>query len=327
MSFMECSKCGRGYGKFFDVITGEGIVKICSSCFHSENVPVVRKPTEKQIQGENKNTSIYDRLSKEQGLNPEEHKKNIFKKEELKEQEVTLRDLVDKKYDNVGKKEVVKKRDDLVDNFHWILMRARRNKKMTVTDLAKEVGESERVIKMAEQGVLPEGDIRIVQKLETILGINLFKPEIAEMIALKRKQLGFDEFSAKELTISDLQEMKKDSIQDKKVEVKKEPYWRRVMGKLFRSDEEELVDVSDIVGEEVPAVERAEKREEIKEVDEALELETMDEMPIEFDDTSLEIVGEIKEKKVIEEESKEEKASQERDLTQDEIDDLIFGRK
>ncbi len=328
---MECSKCGRGYGKFSDVITGEGIVKLCSSCLNSEDAFVVKKPTEDQIQGENKDTSLYNRLSRNRGIDPQEHKKNIFgsvHKEKLKEQEVNLRDLIDKKFDSFVKEKKLQKREDLVDNFHWILMRARRNKKMSVIELAKEIGESEKIIKMAEQGVLPEGDIRIVQKLETILGINLFKPEVAEMINEKRRQLGFDEFSSRELTISDLQEMKKDV--PKELVVKKEPYWRRVMSKIFNSEEKEVDFEETVPGEgegKINTHSDLHTGVDEKRMGESLEFDILDDLPVEFGDTSLEITGEVFKKEEIEEESREEKASQERDLTREEIDDLIFGRK
>jgi len=316
---MGCSKCGRDYGKLVDVISGEGIVKLCVNCLNSEDAPVIKKPTMEQIQGENKDSSIYTRLSKSRGIDPVEHKKNIFgseQKQELKQQEVTLRDLVDKKFDNLGKKEKpTRKREDLIDHFNWVIMRARRNKKMSVTDLAKEIGESERVVKMAEQGMLPEGDYGLIRRFETILGINIFKPEVAEMLQNQRKQLGFDEFSAKELTISDLQEMKSEDIP----KPQREPYWRRMMNRIFSREhpEDELLNID--AEEERPVQTEVQKEE--------LDLGEIEETPIEFNDTSLEMTGIIGEDNIIEEESKEEKASLDRDLTQEEIDDLIFGKK
>jgi ribosome-binding protein aMBF1 (putative translation factor) len=322
---MGCSKCGKEYGKFFDVITGEGIVKLCSDCLNAEEAPIIKKPTEEQIQGENKDSSLYGRLSRIRGLDPEEHKKNVFgneKKQEVKQEEVTLRDLVDKKFDNLGKKEKPsRKREDLIDNFHWIIMRARRNKKLTVTDLAKEINESENLIKMAEQGRLPEGDYNLVKKLESFLGINILKPEVAELLRNQRKQLGFDDFSSKNLTISDLQDMKPEDIP----KPQREPYWRRMMHKIFRKEnpQDELIEID---AEDEKPVQTGVQKEDLHSEDE-LELGTMSETPIEFADTSLEMTGIIGEEKIIEEESREEKASSDRDLTQEEIDDLIFGKK
>lgn len=322
---MECSECGGG-GRLFDVISGEGIVKVCENCLEGENIPIIRKPTEMQMQSINKDEALYNRLARSSGLDAEEHKKNIFgnkQKEELKQQEVTLRDLVDKKFDRFVK-EKVPKRDDMIDNFHWIIMRARRNKKMTVTQLAREIGGSEREVKMAEQGVLPEGDYRIVQRLETVLGINILKPEVAERLEQKKKQLGFDEHTAKTLTISDLQEIKKDSPtpnQDKKI-----PYWRRVIAKIIRKENPTMEDeIRIFVDEEGDKIPIAPVRDEVKkEEGEDLEFKDRGDSLIEFDETSLEIEDVSIPESEIEEESQEKIGD---DLTQEEIDEIIYGKK
>ena len=68
-----------------------------------------------------------------------------------------------------------KPRPDLVDNFHWLIMIERRKRKLTQEQLAKEIGESETVIKMAEQGFLPEDDYKIITKLESFLGVKIRK--------------------------------------------------------------------------------------------------------------------------------------------------------
>ncbi len=305
---MECSKCGALNVRLFDVITGEGIIKLCQYCLSEEDAPVVKKPTNSQFQSVNKTNSIYERLSKSAGLDAKEHKRNIFgssQQEQLKQQEATLRGLVDRKYDGKAK-EIPKKREDLIDNFHWIIMRARRNKKMTVTQLAKNIGESEAVVKMAEQGILPEGDYNVAKKIETILSINLLKQEFAKKIE-HRKQLGFDEFSAKSLTISDLHEMKKDSFE---IKPEKEPYWKRLMNAITRKKE---------TTEQIPVAEETNQASE--ETGEEMETGDLREIPIEFNNTTLEITGSIEE----EQEDKTKKAPEE--LTDEDINNLIFGRK
>ena len=74
---MECSRCG-GLGRLFDVISEEGIVKVCENCLTGENIPIIRKPTETQMQSINKDEAIYNRLARISGLDAEEHKKNVF---------------------------------------------------------------------------------------------------------------------------------------------------------------------------------------------------------------------------------------------------------
>lgn len=302
---MECIRCGV-HGEIVplhDVITGEGIVKLCKRCISEENAPVVNKPTEKEIQCISKSESLYNRLSRVAGINPSEHKRNVqdFKVKDLvKKEEVSLRDLIDKKFDRFIKKDV-KKREDLVDNFHWIIMRARRSKKKSVTQLAKDIEEPERVIKMAEQGTLPEGYI-LIRKLEDALGIRILKPEVAEELERQKKQLGFDKHSTENITISDLHEMKSEEVREAKT-----PYWRRIVNGLIGKRETVMVDG---IEELVPSKKEA---QDLK--DDEVEIQ---ETPIEFDDNSLEIESDL---------PKESKGEIKKDLSDKDINDIIFGRK
>jgi ribosome-binding protein aMBF1 (putative translation factor) len=300
--------------------------------------------------GKEKKQTTYERLSTLAGIkDPVEHKKNIFgsaHKEELKKQEVTLRELVDKKFDKFIKEDVRNKRDDLVDNFHWVIMRARRHRKMSVSQLARDIGEPERVVKLAEQGILPEG-YDVVMKLETVLGINLLKPGVAESVDNQPKSIGFDKLTSRRLTISDLKEMKEndpgiDLGVDKGLgglgSGKKKPYWRTALSKIMnrRRDKENEIIVQEIG-----------KQKEKEEFDKPEKEAELDETPkgvsesAEFDETSLEITTtfpgrrevataeEIEEaSESVEKQEKQEKSSTQGDeMTQDEIDDLIFGRK
>lgn len=276
---VECSSCGVSdtHNRLFDVISSEGIVKLCKDCLTPGSVPL-KKPSEEQINNIHKTESLYNRLSNVAGLDPEEHKKNIFgskQSEEIKKQEVNLRVLIERNLAEKKKEEPVSKRTDLIDNFHWVIMRARRHKKMTITELAREIGERESFVKLAESGNIPEGDYNVIMKLEKVLGINILTPEIAERIANQKMQLGFDNTSSKELTIADLRERNPEKP-------KKVPYWKRLM---FGSS--------------------------AKKVEEPTEEELSNEDSVEFDDTSLEIEGKKVDKK---------------DLSQGDIDDLIFGR-
>ena len=312
---MECTRCGAPgeFVKLHDVISGEGIVKVCDKCLSGDSSPVIHRPTEAQIQGVLKSESLYKRLSSAAGLDPIEHKQNIQdfqKKDVIKKQEVTLRDLVDQKYDQIGKKaRPKKKRHDLVDNFHWLIMRARRSKKLTISQLAERVKEPERVIKMAEQGILPEGDYNVVQKLEEVLGVRIMTQEVADELERRKTQLGFDEHSTKNLTISDLHEMR-GGVPG----MQKEPYWRRLVSRLAGKKEDvSKEEIDKVINQDEYGLERVEPEPE-----DSLEFEGS-EKEVEFDDTSLEISENL------EEEESEEK--QDKDLSQEEIDDLIFGRK
>lgn len=294
---MECARCGTPgeWAVLHDVITSEGIVKLCKRCIADENAPVIKKPSETEVKGILKNEAVYKRLSLSAGIDPNEHRRNIqdlHMKNKIKQEEVSLRDLIDRKFDKFVKT-TTKKREDLVDNYNWIIMRARRAKKMTTTQLAQEIGEPEKMIKLAEQGALPEGNYILIKKLEDNLSIRILKPEIAAELDRQKKQLGFDNYSSKILTLSDLQKMKK----EEEAQLTKEPYWRRLMSKIMgknKEDSEEII--------------------EKKEID----FGENKEIPIDIEETGLELSNELPE------ESKKEIS---RDLSQSEIDDLIFGRK
>ena len=210
---MECSVCGisRKKVRLLDVISSKGIVKICEACSKAEDMPILRRPTTFQLkESEKKPPGISDML-----LSVRKQKKESLeefgKKYEKTKTETTLKEIVDKKYEMMVSEEK-KPRPELVDNFHWIVMRARRLKKLTQEQLAKEISESIAAIKMAEQGILPEDDYRLVNKLEAFLGINLVKdvskiPEFSHE-RLPARIIKFDTKTMQDLTIDDLKKMK-----------------------------------------------------------------------------------------------------------------------
>ena len=238
---VNCFRCGISdiNARLFDVISGEGIRKICGNCNSEEGFPLLKQPqiseSEKRIViSDKKEISsrkgiVYERLSRLAGLNSKRHAdkfsdENIVKEDLLKKEEKSLRDLVNENYESKVASEKVSY-DDLIDNFHWLLMRARRARKLTLPQLAENISESESSIKLAEQGILPDNYLGFVNKLENVLGIKLLKkPKVEEVFGedfvdgediSKQKVLeqfskgeGFNPVTTKTLTISDLQKMK-----------------------------------------------------------------------------------------------------------------------
>ena len=203
---MGCVKCGVSGGgiKLFDVISDEGIVKVCRICLAGENVPVVSQPSLEKASEAVKPAGVYDRLSNMSGIKPDfSHAKNSIS------DEVTLREIVDRNFqDRITTKKLP--RSDLIENFHWVIMRARRSKKLTPEQLAKQIGEPALAIKVAEQGNLPDDGYLLVGKLESALGINILKKEVAERIRFQKSdKLTFEDENTKMLTLDDLRELKK----------------------------------------------------------------------------------------------------------------------
>lgn len=213
---MECSRCGisSDRARLLDAISPEGIVKLCEVCADKENFPVVKKPTTDQLKQAEKPV-YYGRYAR--GSNVKETARRIegFGKPVYgeKDVDVKLKDLVDKNYkENLEKQGSVKPRPDLVDNFHWIIMRARRLRKLTQKELAKEISEAEAAVEMAERGILPEDDYKFVKKLESFLRVNLIKDSARRKLSENREKpariLNINSDNLKELTIDDLKRMK-----------------------------------------------------------------------------------------------------------------------
>ncbi len=196
----ECFKCGLSGEKvrLFDVISKEGIVKICGHCFSEEDLPLIKRATTSQLKDAEKEQTFRERI-KAFDETP------VIRNDLNKQENVSLRDLVDKNFKTNFKQEV-RPRPDLIENFHWIIMRERRAKHISREQFAKDIAESETLIKMIEQGVLPENDNLIINKIEGYLSVNLRKPEFREQT--EKKKLGFDSVSVENLTISDLKELK-----------------------------------------------------------------------------------------------------------------------
>ena len=91
---------------------------------------------------------------------------------------------------------------DLISNFHWEIIRARRIKGISRKQLAGAIGTSEEEIKTIEMGELPRDDFVLINKIENALRINLRK---------ERKE---------DFTLTKLQEMKEEETEKEKLKSK-----------------------------------------------------------------------------------------------------------
>ena len=122
----ECIKCEISDEKalLFDAISKDGIVKICRRCNLEEGLPLIN-PVKKE-QGIERERNVYNRLAGYAGINPTEHRRKFGpmgeRKEDLVEkQNKGLKDIVDENYKKKLSQEKPK-RDDLIYNFHWVIM-------------------------------------------------------------------------------------------------------------------------------------------------------------------------------------------------------------
>ncbi len=226
----ECIKCEISDEKalLFDAISKEGIVKICRKCNLEERLPLINKVKEEE--GIERQRNVYNRLAGYAKIDPVEHRKKFLedgsKREDPTEIEnKKLKNIIDENYQKKLPEEKPK-RDDLIYNFHWVIMRERRRKKLTQSQLAHELQEPEQAIKMIEQGYVPkEGGSRLILKLEGFLKINISKKPVVvssetryretdpTKVQIERdfeKEATFDTLTTKHLTISDLKKMRKE---------------------------------------------------------------------------------------------------------------------
>lgn len=218
----ECFRCGVSGDKvrLYDAISERGVVKICGDCNAIEHFPIIRKATDTQIAESQRQKSVREMLT------------GASKSKLLAGREMSLRELVDRNM----KERKEKLPSDLIDNFNWNIQRIRRARKITREQFSKGIGESEATVRMIESGILPNNDYKIINKIESYLGISLRKQgssgfsntSIAEQprryqldnsLLTKEEQarkLSFDSETTKRLKIGDLKEMKKKPEEENK---------------------------------------------------------------------------------------------------------------
>lgn len=215
---MECSICGYD-GELVTAVSEKGLMRICKKCASESDFPIISRQGNINIP---KGLSVYERLSKLSGYDK-------FRREQTpvqNQKDVELRKMVQQNVDSI--KEKSRPRTDLIDHFHWIIMRARRSKKMTREQFAREIGESEAMIRAVEDGFIPENKSELVSKIEAALGIIIRKnpsgfpytdtpakrsfgeeftaarKEIYRNSGAEKSRISFDSASLKKMTIKDL---------------------------------------------------------------------------------------------------------------------------
>lgn len=115
--------------------------------------------------------------------------------------------------DMMGKPEYKKNNvlRELVDNFHWKIVRARRIKDITRKQLAEVSGISEDELKMIENGILPRDDFVLITKIQQNLGINLRKSGGEQMIPAPVSRPTDKDAN---VTLADLQKMNEQKIRE-----------------------------------------------------------------------------------------------------------------
>lgn len=65
--------------------------------------------------------------------------------------------------------------NELIDNFHWEILKKRKEKEISRKQFAQDLGVGEEEIRIVENGRLPRNDFVLINKIQSYLGINLRK--------------------------------------------------------------------------------------------------------------------------------------------------------
>jgi ribosome-binding protein aMBF1 (putative translation factor) len=150
--------------RLFDAIYEGRMNSICERCSIIENIPIIKKPDASQLKESEQSTGVYDRMKRLSGIKDEKQEEIYFREDKLNELE------------NKPELELPQKKQlNLIDYFHWEIMKNRRRKGLSQEKLAEVLGESPIVIEMIEKGKLPENAETLINKLEQFFQIKLRK--------------------------------------------------------------------------------------------------------------------------------------------------------
>ena len=258
---MGCFKCGATKDKaiLFDVISSKGIRHICNDCYKNENLPIVEKHDFRERNAE-KHLTVHERLVAASGID-NVRQKTFEENKEILKQNLKLKDVVNTNFKKTLDK--ITPREDLIPNFHWVVMRARRMKHITQGKMAEIIAEPELSIKMLEEGIVGKDSDVLIQKIERYLDINLFNcpaMKIEEPVPSGEiTEFAIDDVKNQDLVIADLKEEGSE---------KKSPFWKS-WGRKDKS--EEVIDVNDLDVEPYSEEKDLEKSQlSEKEIDEIL---------------------------------------------------------
>lgn len=163
--------------KLFDAIYEGRNGSICERCSIIENIPILKKPAASQLRNSEQGIGVYSRMKKLAGIRETKKEDTFFREDRLKE-------LNENPVLEIPEKDSL----NLIEHFHWELMKNRRRKGFSQKQLAEHIGESEIVIQMLEKGKLPERAEQLIKKIEQFLQIRLTKVSDTQIfLQAKRK--------------------------------------------------------------------------------------------------------------------------------------------
>ncbi len=171
-----CYKCGRSERevKLLDAIDEKEAIKVCEECALLEDIPIIRRPSTSQLERMEKPYSVRERLKKMAGLQTSVSETPRIAQDMIYQIKKQKEKVDDKNFDkHLSYIRKINKPLNLVENFHWKIMMERKNRKLTRSQLANTLGESETAIKYLENKELPDDALRVINKIEQFFRISL----------------------------------------------------------------------------------------------------------------------------------------------------------
>ena len=178
-----CERCGVNGTevRLFDGVYEGRMANLCERCSIVENIPIIKKPAASQLKESERGVEgVYDRMKRMSGVREEKGDETYFQEDKLQELE---------KHPELELPE----RDslNLIEYFHWEVMKNRRRRGMSQKQLAESIGESEVAIQMIEKAKLPENAESIIRKLEQLFQVKL--RNVSEMERMLSSRAGIKE--------------------------------------------------------------------------------------------------------------------------------------
>jgi ribosome-binding protein aMBF1 (putative translation factor) len=252
----ECFRCGTNEAEAILVraISKEGMVYVCNRCQIKERLPLIKEGG--KVDDVQHKMSVRQRLEIMAGIKPKE---DSIRSIQHMGEEVNLKDLVERNFQEKIKEADKKVYAELIPNFHWVVMRKRRLAKLTQSELAKKIAEPVSAVQSLEKGVLPKDYLPLIRKIERLFGIFLLKEPKREFVP---EHIPHESKVPSGVTIGDLRRMhseevsKKDNSIDEEDKLedapKKRGFWKRFSKKQESKEDKE--DEDDLSPEEMERI-------------------------------------------------------------------------
>ena len=157
--------------QLYDTVYEGKLDIICERCAIIENIPIIQKPNSNQLKDSERGVGVYERMRRISGMKDEKKPDVLFREQRLKE--------LDK---NPRLESPERKRPDLIQYFHWEIMRNRRKKGLSQEQLAMRIDVPTLAIEMLEKARIPDNADEVIRRLENFFVIRLVKVSEIELI-------------------------------------------------------------------------------------------------------------------------------------------------